>query len=94
MDVLTDDMDYPYIRVWEHINFGSPQDAESMVRRARAEGAPETAVYVGLSKDPAHPSGSGNQVWVTLEDLSEDVRVLVRNGYAAMYRRPAPPELL
>ncbi len=51
-------MDYKYIRAWERIMGGLPCYLEMQLQKARAEGAPETAI---------HRRNDGT--WATFEDI-------------------------
>jgi len=51
--------DYPWIRAWGRLNHFSPQDTDRMLRRARAEHAPPSALASWFAGDP----------WMVLDDV-------------------------
>lgn len=54
-------MDYKYIRAWERIMGGLPYFLEIRLEKARAEGAPETAIY-----------RRNDGTWATFEEITDE----------------------
>jgi hypothetical protein len=79
-----DTYDYPWIRAWGQLCNYAPSMTDRVLRRARAEGAPATAVT----------STFGHKGWLTLDDVtSAETRVWLLH-FAQMMALDIPEEVM